>query len=106
MRMIAESVLRDSNRVTTIMHEHLGIAEALRDADLQRAMDAVRTHLASTVRACASPATRCCRSAAMDHRESLNGRGRQPRPQLDRPVYGSRRAAAPSSPEPPSRATH
>ncbi|ORA79624.1 GntR family transcriptional regulator [Mycobacterium malmoense] len=51
MRMIGESALRDPNRVTTIMDEHRGIAEALRDGDLPRALQAVRTHLASTVRA-------------------------------------------------------
>jgi DNA-binding GntR family transcriptional regulator len=51
MRMIGESALRDPDRVTTIMREHLGIAEALRDSDLQRALRAVQTHLASTVRA-------------------------------------------------------
>jgi DNA-binding GntR family transcriptional regulator len=51
MRMISESALRDPNRVTTIIDEHRGIAEALRDGDLQRALQAVRTHLASTVRA-------------------------------------------------------
>ena len=51
MRMIGESALRDPNRVTTIMDEHRGIAEALRDGDLQRALQAVQTHLASTVRA-------------------------------------------------------
>jgi DNA-binding GntR family transcriptional regulator len=51
MRMIGESALRDPNRVTTIIDEHHGIAEALRDGDLQRALQAVRTHLASTVRA-------------------------------------------------------
>lgn len=34
MRMIGESALRDPNRVTTIMDEHRGIAEALRDGDL------------------------------------------------------------------------
>jgi DNA-binding GntR family transcriptional regulator len=51
MRMIGESALRDPSRMTTIMHEHRGIAEALRDGDLQRALQAVQTHLASTVRA-------------------------------------------------------
>lgn len=51
MRMIGESALRDPNRVTTILDEHRGIAEALRDGDLPRALQAVRTHLASTVRA-------------------------------------------------------
>ncbi|OBF10522.1 GntR family transcriptional regulator [Mycobacterium sp. 852002-10029_SCH5224772] len=51
MRMIGESALRDPDRVATIMVEHLGIAEALRDGDLPRALQAVQTHLASTVRA-------------------------------------------------------
>jgi DNA-binding GntR family transcriptional regulator len=51
MRMIGESAMRDPNRMTTIMDEHRGIAEALRDGDLQRAVQAVQTHLASTVRA-------------------------------------------------------
>ncbi|HEV7581411.1 MAG TPA: GntR family transcriptional regulator [Mycobacterium sp.] len=51
MRMIGESSLREPDRVTTILHEHLGIAEALRDGDLPGALQAVQTHLASTVRA-------------------------------------------------------
>ncbi len=51
MRMIGESALRDPDRVTTILDEHAGIAEALRDGDLPRALQAVQTHLASTVRA-------------------------------------------------------
>ncbi|WAJ46308.1 GntR family transcriptional regulator [Mycobacterium sp. Aquia_216] len=51
MRMTGESALREPDRVTTIMHEHLGIAEALRDGDLPRALQAVQTHLAGTVRA-------------------------------------------------------
>ncbi|WAC90580.1 GntR family transcriptional regulator [Mycobacterium sp. Aquia_213] len=51
MRMIGESALREPDRVATIMHEHLAIAEALRDGDLPRALQAVQTHLASTVRA-------------------------------------------------------
>ena len=51
MRMIGESALRDPNRMTTIMDEHRAIAEALRDGDLPRALHAVQTHLASTVRA-------------------------------------------------------
>jgi DNA-binding GntR family transcriptional regulator len=51
MRMIGESALRDPNRITTIMDEHRGIAEALRDGDLPQAVRAVQTHLASTVRA-------------------------------------------------------
>jgi DNA-binding GntR family transcriptional regulator len=51
MRMIGETTTREPLRVTTIMNEHLAIAEALRDADLPRAVQAVQTHLASTVRA-------------------------------------------------------
>lgn len=51
MRMIGESALRDPDRVATILDEHAGIAEALRDGDLPRALQAVQTHLASTVRA-------------------------------------------------------
>ncbi|KKC03271.1 GntR family transcriptional regulator [Mycobacterium nebraskense] len=51
MRMIGESALRDPDRVTTILHEHRDIAEALRDGDRERALRAVQTHLASTVRA-------------------------------------------------------
>lgn len=51
MRMIGESALRDPSRTTSIVDEHLAIAEALRDGDQPRAQDAVRTHLASTVRA-------------------------------------------------------
>ena len=50
MRMI-ESSLREPDRVATIMAEHQGIAEALRDGDLPRALQSVQTHLASTVRA-------------------------------------------------------
>ncbi|MCV7426577.1 GntR family transcriptional regulator [Mycobacterium montefiorense] len=51
MRMIGESAMREPDRVATIQHEHLAIAEALRDGDLPRALQAVQTHLASTVRA-------------------------------------------------------
>ncbi len=51
MRMIGESALRDPSRTATIVDEHLAIAEALRDGDQPRAQDAVRAHLASTVRA-------------------------------------------------------
>jgi DNA-binding GntR family transcriptional regulator len=51
MRMISESVMRDAQRMATIMDEHRVIAEALRDGDLNGARDAVQTHLASTVRA-------------------------------------------------------
>jgi DNA-binding GntR family transcriptional regulator len=51
MRMIGESTLREQDRVTTILNEHLAIGEALRDGDLDWALRAVQTHLASTVRA-------------------------------------------------------
>jgi DNA-binding GntR family transcriptional regulator len=51
MRMVGESVIRDGQRMTTIMDEHRTIAEALRDGDLQRARQAVQNHLASTMRA-------------------------------------------------------
>ncbi|CQD19548.1 GntR family transcriptional regulator [Mycobacterium europaeum] len=51
MRMIGESSLRDPDRVTTILAEHRAIAEALRDGDGPRALEAVQTHLLSTVRA-------------------------------------------------------
>ena len=55
MRMIGESVIRDAQRMTTIMDEHRVIAEALRDGDRNGARDAVQTHLASTVRALGLP---------------------------------------------------
>ena len=51
MRMIGESALGDPARVTKIMDEHRAIGDAVRDGDLERALRAVRTHLASTVRA-------------------------------------------------------
>jgi DNA-binding GntR family transcriptional regulator len=51
MRMIGESALRDPQRLATIIDEHRGIAEALRDGDLDQAHTAVRAHLASTMRA-------------------------------------------------------
>ena len=51
MRMIGESALRDPDRVATILKEHRDIAEALRDGDIPRAVRAVQTHLAGTVRA-------------------------------------------------------
>ena len=51
MRMIRESALGDPNRMTTIMDQHRAIAEALRDGDLERTQRAIRTHLASTMRA-------------------------------------------------------
>ncbi len=51
MRMIGESALRDPQRLATIIDEHRGIAEALRDGDLDQAHTSVQTHLASTMRA-------------------------------------------------------
>lgn len=51
MRMIGESALRDPDRVATILREHRGIAEALRDGDPSKAARAVHTHLTGTVRA-------------------------------------------------------
>jgi DNA-binding GntR family transcriptional regulator len=48
-RMNRELVIHDE-RATTIMDEHRVIAEALRDGDLQRTDEAVRMHLASTMR--------------------------------------------------------
>ena len=55
MRMTGESVARDRQRMTSIMDEHRGIAEALRDGELQRAKQAVQDHLASTVWALGLP---------------------------------------------------
>jgi DNA-binding GntR family transcriptional regulator len=37
-------------RVTTILEEHRLFAEAVRDGDLERAEEMLRTHLASTMR--------------------------------------------------------
>ena len=51
MRMIGESALRDPQRLSTIIAEHRGIAEALRDGDGPGARSAVRAHLSSTMRA-------------------------------------------------------
>jgi DNA-binding GntR family transcriptional regulator len=51
MRMIGESAIRDPQRMTTILDEHRGIAEALRDGDLQRALQAVNIHLTHTAHA-------------------------------------------------------
>ena len=50
MRMNRELVIHDK-QITTIMDEHRVIAEALRDGDLLRTEEALRTHLASTMRA-------------------------------------------------------
>jgi len=51
MRMTGESAIHDPQRIETILHEHRAIAEALRDCELDRAREAVKVHLASTVRA-------------------------------------------------------
>jgi len=51
MRMIGDSMTRDPQRMTTIMDEHRVIADALRDGDLDKAREAIRTHLSSTTRA-------------------------------------------------------
>ena len=58
MRMVGESVIRDGQRMTTIIDEHRGIAEALQDGDLRRAREAVQNHLASTVSALGLPVER------------------------------------------------
>jgi DNA-binding GntR family transcriptional regulator len=47
--MNRELVIHDE-RTTTIIDEHRVIAEAMRDGDLQRTEEAMRTHLASTMR--------------------------------------------------------
>jgi DNA-binding GntR family transcriptional regulator len=51
MRMTGQQVIRDRQRMLTIMDEHRVIAEALRDGDRTRGLEAVQNHLASTVRA-------------------------------------------------------
>lgn len=48
VRMVAESLLGDTERRKTILDEHIEIADAVRNGDLERAQAAVRTHLAST----------------------------------------------------------
>ncbi|HLH57775.1 MAG TPA: GntR family transcriptional regulator [Streptosporangiaceae bacterium] len=48
MRMIGESTVREPDRMRTILGEHQRIAEAVRDGDRARALDAVSTHLAGT----------------------------------------------------------
>jgi DNA-binding GntR family transcriptional regulator len=50
MRMIGESLIHDRQRMANILDEHRGIAEALRDGDLPRTLEAVQTHLAGTLR--------------------------------------------------------
>jgi DNA-binding GntR family transcriptional regulator len=49
MRMNRELVMHEE-RITTILDEHRVIAEAVRDGDLQRTEEALRMHLASTMR--------------------------------------------------------
>jgi DNA-binding GntR family transcriptional regulator len=49
MRMNRELVMHEE-RITTILDEHRVIAEAVRDGDVQRTDEALRMHLASTMR--------------------------------------------------------
>ena len=49
MRMNRELVMHEE-RVTTILEEHRLFAEAMRDGDLERTEEMLRTHLASTMR--------------------------------------------------------
>jgi DNA-binding GntR family transcriptional regulator len=51
MRMIGESAIRDPKRITTIVSEHRSIAQAVRDGDVRQALEAVRIHHTSTLRA-------------------------------------------------------
>jgi DNA-binding GntR family transcriptional regulator len=51
MRMIGESALREPKRISTIIAEHRDIAEALREGDVAQAVQAVKVHHASTLRA-------------------------------------------------------
>lgn len=51
MRMIGESAVREPKRIETILTEHLEIAEAVRDGDLNRSLEAIKAHLAGTQRA-------------------------------------------------------
>ena len=51
MRMIGDSMMRDPQRMTTIMDEHRVIADAVRDGDVDGANEGVRAHLSSTTRA-------------------------------------------------------
>lgn len=48
MRMVGESALRSHGRIETIVAEHRDIAKAVRAGDTDRALEAVRRHLAST----------------------------------------------------------
>ena len=51
MRMVGESAIRNPARIQTILAEHALIAEAVRDGDLHRSLDAIKAHLAGTERA-------------------------------------------------------
>ncbi|MHA6763916.1 FCD domain-containing protein [Streptacidiphilus sp. PAMC 29251] len=51
VRMVAESVAVDPGRHQSILAEHAAIAEAVRAGELEDALAAVRTHIASTKRA-------------------------------------------------------
>jgi DNA-binding GntR family transcriptional regulator len=51
MRMIGESAARDPRRLETILAEHALIAEAVRDGEGSRTLDAIKVHLAGTERA-------------------------------------------------------
>ncbi len=51
MRMIGESAVRDPARIDAILAQHTLIAEAVRDGDLDRSLDAIKAHLAGTERA-------------------------------------------------------
>ena len=52
-RMIGESAVRDAQRLEAILAEHTEIAEAVRDGDVSRLLDAIKVHLAGTERALA-----------------------------------------------------
>jgi DNA-binding GntR family transcriptional regulator len=51
MRMIGESAARDPGRLETILAEHTLIAEAVRDGNADRSLDAIKVHVAGTERA-------------------------------------------------------
>jgi DNA-binding GntR family transcriptional regulator len=51
MRMVGESAVREPARLETILAEHAEIAEAVRDGDLNRSLEAIEAHLAGTQRA-------------------------------------------------------
>ena len=50
MRMTGQSLIQDEQRMATILDEHRVIAEALRDGDLERTLEAVQNHLGGTLR--------------------------------------------------------